>query len=328
MNYIAGQHKENLSYMELKIIKLSRIRACIVVLVFLTVGILVWSTLRSYRDPVVTEVTIESSKVTNPVRYVFIADLHENIFGENNQPLYNQLKELDPDFILIGGDLINWTTADGRPYAKDVIENLSKISNVYYSLGNHEIEYLKKRNEIEYTNNDRDNSAFKLIEKDDGGFLATIRNAGGTVLQKTWTDIEVNGTKIRIGAAYEDMYSLDEDNPSLTMQSGMYSFLSNFQNTEALKLYLAHRPSSFLNGNGSSLFDIDVVMSGHEHGGQVVLPFVGGLFSRERGFFPNYTDGSFMIRDTMFIVTSGLGSDDELLPRVNNPPEIFWVTIQ
>ena len=205
MNYIAGQHKENLSYMELKIIKLSRIRACIVVLVFLTVGILVWSTLRSYRDPVVTEVTIESSKVTNPVRYVFIADLHENIFGENNQPLYNQLKELDPDFILIGGDLINWTTADGRPYAKDVIENLSKISNVYYSLGNHEIEYLKNRNEIEYTNNDRDNSAFKLIEKDDGGFLATIRNAGGTVLQKTWTDIEVNGTKIRIGAAYEDM---------------------------------------------------------------------------------------------------------------------------
>ena len=184
------------------------------------------------------------------------------------------------------------------------------------------------RNEIEYTNKYRDNSSFKLLDKDDSGLIATIRDAGGCVLQKTWTDIEVKGTKIRIGAAYEDMYSLDENNPGATMQPGMYSFLEGFQDTDALTIYMAHRPSSFLLGNAASLWDIDVVMSGHEHGGQVVLPLAGGLFSRERGFFPDYIHGCFLIGDTTMIVTSGLGSDNEPLPRFNNPPEMVLVTIQ
>ncbi len=313
------KHKKN---------KNSRSKICIVILILILAGAIVWLTIRSYRDPVVTEVTIESSKVIIPVRYVYFADLHESVFEENNQQLYDQLEKLNPDFILIGGDLINWTTEDGRPYAKDVIKNLCEISDVYYSLGNHEVEYLIRRNEIEYTNKDRDNSSFELLNEDDDGFIANIRNAGGVVLQKTWTDIEVKGTKIRIGAAYEDMYSLDADNPSLTMNPGMYSFLREFQDTDALTLYMAHRPSSFLLGNASSLWDIDVVMSGHEHGGQVVLPFVGGLFSRERGLFPDYTDGSYMMGDTTMVITSGLGSDDELLPRFNNPPEIVLITIQ
>ena len=292
------------------------------------IGVLFYFTQRSYKDPVVMEVDIESEKVTEPIKFLYFADLHENSFGQENQQLYDQIRNLDPDFILIGGDLINWTTADGRPYAKDVIEKLSKIADVYYSLGNHEVEYLIGRNEIAYTNKDRDNSAFRLLDKDDDGLLAVIGDAGGVVLQKTWTDINVRGTKIRIGAAYEDMYSLDEGNPRITMQPGMYSFLKVFQDTDALTLYMAHRPSSFLLRNGSSLWDIDVVMSGHEHGGQVVLPYAGGLFSRERGYFPDYTHGCFQIENTTMIVTSGLGSDNELLPRFNNPPEIVFVTIQ
>ena len=306
---------------------LSMKKVWLAVLILLAACVLGWFTYRSYRDLVVTEVTIESGKVTDPVRFVYFADLHENVFGENNQQFYDQIKELDPDFILIGGDLINWTTADGRPYAKEVIKNLSEISAVYYSLGNHEVEYLIGRNEIDYTNKNRDNSAFKLLDKDDDGLLAVIRDAGAVVLQKTWTDIEVRGTKIRIGAAYEDMYSLDEGNPSITMQPGMYSFLTKFQDTNILKLYMAHRPSSFLLRNGSSLWNIDIVISGHEHGGQVVLPYMGGLFSRERGYFPDYAHGCFLMGNTAMIVTSGLGSDNEVLPRFNNPPEMVLVTV-
>lgn len=293
-------------------------------------AVIIWGlfffTKRSYTDPVVTEVHVESEKVTDPIEFVFFADLHENCFGDDNQQLYDQIRDLNPAFILIGGDFINWTTEDGRPYAKEVIKNLSEIADVYLCLGNHEIEYLIGRDEIDYTDTDRDKSAFKLLDKDDG-LLAVVRDAGGVVLQKTWTEIEVRGTRIRIGAAYEDMYSLDENNPSITMQTGMYAFLSDFQDMDALTLYMAHRPSSFLLGNGSSLWDIDIVMSGHEHGGQVVLPFLGGLFSRERGFFPEYTHGSYVFGNTTFIVTSGLGSDAELLPRFNNPPEIVLVTV-
>lgn len=283
---------------------------------------------RSYTDPVLMEVNIENEKVTDPIKYLFFADLHENSFGENNDQLYDQIRALNPDFILIGGDIISWTTEDGRPYTGDVIKNLSEIADVYFCLGNHEIEYMIPRNEIEYTNIDRENSAFSLPDTDNNGLVTTIKNAGGVVLQKTWTDIEVRGTKIRIGAAFEDMYSLDESNPSLTMQPGMYSFLTDYQDTDAFTIYMAHRPSSFLLRNGSSLWDIDVVMCGHEHGGQVVLPFAGGLFSRERGFFPDYTHGAFKMGNTDLVVTSGLGSDEELLPRFNNPPEMVLVTVR
>ena len=302
--------------------------ALIIILYVYFIRLLSQYTKRSYVDTVVTEVTVESDKVAAPIKYIYIADLHENCFGEDNQQLYDQIRDLNPDFILIGGDLINWTTKDARPYAADVMKNLSEIADVYLSLGNHEIEYLISRNEIEYTNIDRDNSSFTLPDNKDGGLIATIRDEGAVVLQREWTDIEVRGTKIRIGAAYEDMYSLDENNPSVTMQTGMYSFLKDFQETDALTLYMAHRPSSYLLRNASSLWDIDIVMSGHEHGGQVVLPYLGGLFSRERGLFPDYTQGTFVFGNTTMIVTSGLGSDDEILRRFNNPPEIVLVTVQ
>lgn len=309
--------------------KKSMIVITAVIVFFITaIGIIYHYTERSYVDPIVTEVTIESDRVSAPIKYLYFADLHENRFGDDNQQLYDQIRSLDPDFILIGGDLISWTTKDASPYAADVIRNLSEIADVYFCLGNHEIEYLIARKEIDYTNIDRENSSFKLPETDYGGLISSIKNAGAVVLQREWTDIEVNGTTIRIGAAFEDMYSLDENNPSATMQTGMYSFLTDFQNTDALTIYMVHRPSSFLLRNGTSLWDIDVVMSGHEHGGQVVFPYLGGFYSRERGYFPDYTHGTFTFGKTTMIVTSGLGSDDEFLPRFNNPPEMVLVTVQ
>ena len=295
--------------------------------ILLAVCVLVWFTRRSYKDPVVTEVTVESSKVTDPVRFVFIADLHENVFGENNWPFYDQLEKLDPDFILIGGDIINWTSENDE-YAVEVIGELAKISNVYFSIGNHEIEYLHLRREIDFSGLDRNDSSLTLMNTGENGFIRRIERAGAAVLQKNWVDIEKNGTKLRIGGAYEGLFSLNPDNPKDTMLQGMYPFLTDFQDTDSLKLFLTHRPYSFLHGNGSSLWDIDVVMCGHEHAGQVVLPFLGGFFSRERGFFPEYTHGVFEFGGTTLIVTSGVGSDAELLPRFNNPPEIVLVTIK
>ena len=314
-------------YMKYRKFHFGKVKVCLAVLLLAAVGVLAWFTFRSYRDPVVTEVTIKSSKVTDSVRFVYIADLHENVFGKDNRQLYDQLEELDPDFILIGGDSTNWTSENDL-YSVKVIGELAKIADVYYTIGNHEVEYLHTRKEIDFTGLDRDNSSLILEETDGSGFIKRIENAGAVILQKSWTDIEVNGTKLRIGGAYEGMFSLDPDNPKDTMVKDMYSFLTGFQDTDSLKLYMTHRPYSFLNGNGSATWDIDIVMCGHEHGGQVVLPFFGGFYSRERGLFPKYTHGVFSFGRTTLIVTSGLGSDSEPLPRFNNPPEIVLVTVK
>ena len=313
--------------MKQKKINFGKKRVCLGVIVILIAVALFWLTFRSYRNPIVTDVTIESNKVTNPIRFVYIADLHENVFGEDNQQLYDQLTELNPGFILIGGDIINWTS-DNDEYAVKVISELAGISDVYYSIGNHEIEYLRTRREMDFNGSDRNDSSLTLLKTDENGFIRRIESAGAIVLQKNWTDIEVNGTKLRIGAAYEGMFSLDPKNPKETMIHGMFDFLNGFQSTDSLTLYMTHRPYSFLNGNGPDLWDIDVVMCGHEHAGQVVLPILGGLYSRERGFFPGYAHGIYSFDKTTLIVTSGIGSDREFLPRFNNPPEIVLVTIK
>ncbi|MBR6208192.1 MAG: metallophosphoesterase [Oscillospiraceae bacterium] len=301
-------------------------KLCLAAFILLAAFVLVWFTSRSYTDPVVREVSMESDKISDPVRFVFIADLHENVFGENNRPFYDQLKALDPDFILIGGDIINWTS-EKDAYAVEVITELAGFADVYFSIGNHEIEYLRLRREIEFNGLNRNNSSLTLVNTDENGFIRKIERAGATVLQKSWVDIEINGTKLRIGGAYEEMRSLDPDNPKDTMLPGMYAFLSGFQDTDSLKLYMTHRPYSFLGKSGPSSWDIDVVLCGHEHGGQVVLPGLGGLYSRERGLFPKYTHGVFGFGGTTLIVTSGVGSDAEPLPRFNNRPEIVLVTI-
>ena len=104
----------------------SRNKVCLAVILLLTSGFLIWLTLCSYRNPIVTEVIIESSKVTNPIRYVYIADLHENVFGENNQQLYDIIEEIAPDFILLGGDVINWTSENDE-YAVKIIYKLARL---------------------------------------------------------------------------------------------------------------------------------------------------------------------------------------------------------
>ena len=167
-----------------------------------------------------------------------------------------------------------------------------------------------------------------FVKTDENGFIRRIESAGAIVLQKNWKDIEINGTRLRIGAAYEGMFSLDPEKPKATMLQGMYTFLKGFQDTDCFKIYMTHRPYSFLYGNGSAMWDIDIVMCGHEHGGQVILPILGGLYSRERGLFPEFTHGVFCFEKTTLIVSSGIGSDFELLPRFNNPPEIVLVTVE
>lgn len=86
----------------------------------------------------------------------------------------------------------------------------------------------------------------------------------------------------------------------------------DFQSTEKLKVMLSHRPDSFIHGDASQLWDIDLVVSDHTHGGQVVLPFVGGLCSPGQGLFPKYDAGLFQKDKLQIAITAGLGSKIEL----------------
>lgn len=105
------------------------------------------------------------------------------------------------------------------------------------------------------------------------------------------------------------------------------NFLEEFQNTDRYKIMLCHRPDSFVFGDASDYWKIDLVISGHDHGGQVVIPFKGGLYGGDQGWFPPYVHGLYRTGRIRLFVTSGLSSEKQKLPRWNNRPEIAVLNV-
>ena len=242
----------------------------------------------------------------HPVRTVVISDLHDHKFGEDNEKLAEKIREIDPDLIFIDGDMLNGESENAE-VPVTLIRELKDTAPIYYALGNHEIDYME-------------NGHPELTEE--------LEAAGAVVLDKEYVDVEVDGIQIRLGGMYDYAFGLNGNNDASSAPDDTRSFLEDFQNTDRLKIMLTPRPASFIFGDASKVWDVDLVISGHNHGGQVVLPFLGGLYGGDQGFFPEYVHGMYEKDNFQMLVTSGLGSDRQKLPRFNNPPEIAVLEIR
>lgn len=256
----------------------------------------------SYNKITVSDYNIKSNQINNSVNAVIISDLHDNQLGENNEDLINEINSLSPDIILLVGDGVNSDSKDSK-ILTSLMKQLCKNNKVFYSLGNTDIDY---------------------IEAGTSDLVTELENIGVTVLDNEYKDVHINGNSIRIGGMYAYAFGLNDNNDvdKDTMEDGVYDFLNEFENTANYKIMMAHRPDSFIFGNASEVWNIDLVVSGHNHGGQVVLPFVGGLYGGDQGWFPEYDKGFFDLNKIKTLITSGLGSGKQKLPRFNNPPEI------
>lgn len=145
--------------------------------------------------------------------------------------------------------------------------------------------------------------------------------------KKVTRDVEIGGCKVRIGGMYEYAFALDGDNSAENLTGDVRDFLEEFQNTDRYKIMLCHRPDSFVFGDASDYWKIDLVISGHDHGGQVVIPFKGGLYGGDQGWFPPYVHGLYRTGRIRLFVTSGLSSEKQKLPRWNNRPEIAVLNV-
>lgn len=257
----------------------------------------------SYYKVEVTDYEISSAKINNDANIVMIADVHDQHCKVKNQ-IIDRIKRLEPDIILCAGDIIDNESKSDKGTI-EFLNSLSEISDVYMSLGNHELEYHDSK---------------QLIED--------IKNTGAKVLDKEYQDIEVNGNKIRIGGMYDYAFSQETgDIDQETMKSDVYSFLTEMKQNSSFQLMMAHRPDSFIFGNAYK-WDFDLVVSGHYHGGQMILPYAGGLYAPELGWFPEVDYGHYKLKDMDMIVTRGISSSNELFPRFNNPPEIVSITLK
>lgn len=247
-----------------------------------------------------------SESIKSRIRAVTISDLHGHQFGFDNIRLIEKIAGLEPDIIFMDGDMLN-ADSDNSSVPCNLIRQLIDIAPVYYALGNHENAY---------------------ISNGHPDLISQLEESGAVVLDKTYVDIEVEGVPIRLGGMYDYAFGLDGNNTALAAPEDVLTFLKDYQNTERVKIMLSHRPESYVFGDASRTWNIDLIISGHVHGGQVVVPFIGGLYGGDQEWFPEYVHGLYKKDNFQMFITSGLGSNKQKLPRFNNPPEIAVLNIE
>ena len=250
----------------------------------------------------VNEITIASSHISSALsgfRIAQISDLHNEKFGKNNATLLKILSQCEPDIIVITGDLVdaNHTDIDvALAFAKEAVW----IAPTYYVTGNHEAALTQ----------------YDILK-------SGLEKAGIVVLEDKAIDLEHNGESITL---------IGLSDPNTTIKGNLFgkvpdminTKLSNLVNEEAgYTILLSHRPELFdiYASNG-----IDLVLTGHAHGGQFRLPFIGGLIAPDQGLLPKYDAGLYTEGDTHMVVSRGIGNS--IIPiRFNNRPEIVLIEL-
>ena len=233
----------------------------------------------------------------NGYKIAHISDYHNAESKRLNNMLLRSLRDEKPDIIVITGDLIDSRRTDVDRAVK-LIKDIKNIAPIYYVVGNHEARCeayaeLKSRMEAE----------------------------GVRIFENQYDVIERNGAQINLAGiedpschpeilVLEDVIIRDEIQ-LLDIDNGNYTVLLSHR-AEAIDCYA---------DNG-----VDLAFTGHAHGGQIRIPFIGGLIAPAQGFFPKYTDGLYTKGDTQMIVSRGIGNS--LFPfRINNRPELVIATL-
>lgn len=232
-------------------------------------------------------------------RIAHVSDLHNTEFGADNAALPRLLKKCRPDIIVITGDLIDCHRTDVEIALRFARESV-KIAPTYYVTGNHEAIC------PQYT-----------------GLKAGLAAAGVIVLEDGLVPLEQGGERITLLGLDDPNFTPRGDLPGgvPAMTAAKLKELLEEENTYSI--LLSHRPELFETYAASG---IDLVLSGHAHGGQFRLPFIGGLIAPNQGLFPKYDAGLYTEGNTNMVVSRGLGNS--VIPvRFNNRPEIVLIEL-
>ena len=279
---------------------MKRILTVLTLIIMVTAAFCAFEIYASENYLTVNEYDYDSEKIDEPMRIVILSDLHNHDFGEE---LITRVKDQNPDLILMVGDMIDHDKRDEEQVLK-VVREMSAIAPVYYALGNHEKDYMKENP--------------NLIDQ--------IESAGAVFVDRSYENITIKNNEIRIGGMYDYPFGMSDNNAASAPEENR-TFMEDYTDTDSFKVFMAHRPDSFVFGDVSKVYDIDLVVSGHMHGGQVIIPFIGGLYGGDLGWFPKYYHGMYEKDLIHLLITSGLGSSKKRLPRFNNRPEIMVLDI-
>lgn len=250
-----------------------------------------------------TEIIIKDSELPQAFsgfKIAHVSDLHNAEFGDNNAKLIKILKEQKPDIIAITGDLVDSDHTD-MEISIEFCGQAMEIAPCYYVPGNHEAWLGDRFNELENE----------------------LLDIGVNVLRNE---------SVSLSKGEGTVWIMGVDDPDFVERSSMFDLSAGIISTEiqnanageGYKILLSHRPEVFETYVQEG---INLVLSGHAHGGQFRIPFVGGLVAPNQGFFPDYDSGLYSKENTKMVVSRGIGNS--IIPvRINNRPELVFVTLQ
>lgn len=245
-----------------------------------------------------TEYTLASSELPQAFdgkRIVQVSDLHNAEFGAGQKRLVKKVEAAQPDAIFLTGDLIDSDRYDLET-SLVLVRELVKMSDVYFVIGNHEV----ASNKIE-----------EIVEALDA--------LGVIVLMNEAADWELGGETVQIAGINDPLYEVEMAEEDATRKA-----FSEAGFSDDFTLLLAHRPEMI---GIYAENEMDMVFSGHAHGGQLRLPGLGGLIAPGQGWFPTMTEGIFERSGTQLVLSRGIGNSGFPL-RLFNRPEVVAVTLE
>lgn len=258
----------------------------------------------SSKSLTINEYTVEES-VTSSIRILQLSDLHNAEFGDNNEELIDLVKKQSPDLIVMSGDMIN-RDEENLDIITYLISSLSDAAPIYYGYGNHEVDWIES-------------FGTDLEDK--------LTQAGAVVLNNSYRDVSVSDSELRIGGymgyyRQPGMFTQDD-----VQKKSELDFANDFENTDRLKILINHIPTQWVDWDYINIYPVDIVFSGHYHGGAIRIPIIDqGLYAPYVGWFPPYTKGLFSGTQAKCVLSTGLVSEHNI-PRLNNPPEIVVVDV-
>lgn len=231
-------------------------------------------------------------------RIAHVSDLHNAEMGKNNEKLLDMLRDAEPDIIAITGDIIDSRNTNVE-IALEFTKAAMEIAPCYYVTGNHEA---------------------RVSEYD--GLKEGLIEQGVVVLDDKRIELELSGETIALLGVNDPSFQTDYlFGDSETVMQGKLQEISDAENE--FTILLSHRPELFEVYADNNM---DLVLSGHAHGGQFRLPFVGGLVAPNQGLFPKYDAGLYTDENTNMIVNRGIGNS--IIPfRFNNRPEVILIEL-
>lgn len=261
--------------------------------------------IRELRDFRVTKYRICSQKLNGIKRekkIIFLSDLHNRMYGEENERLLESIRNQHPDLILIGGDML--VRKDGNSYDKTVhfLAKLPGICPVYCANGNHEqkLKELPDKYEQSY-------EEYKKALTASG--IHMLENASETV-KLDEVPVKLSGLEIPLGA-YARFGKKELSLKEITDRIGEHG--------DDYQILLAHHPGYM---KEYLAYGADLILGGHYHGCVVQLPGIGGVISTNFTLFPKYSGGIYQEGEQTAVVSRGLGTHSVPL-RLWNWPELI-----